>query len=96
MSEGKSTTDHALIKHWVEERGGRPSRVRNTATKKDPESGILRIDFGEPEPNLERISWDDFFEVFEDRELAFIYQDESEHDRKSYFCKFVHRNSVHA
>lgn len=96
MAEGKSTTDHAVIKRWVEERGGRPSRVKDTATKTDPESGILRIDFGEPEENLEEISWDDFFQVFDDRELAFLYQDEKARDSKSYFCKFVHRSSVHA
>jgi hypothetical protein len=95
MAQGKSTTDHDEIRNWVEERGGRPSRVKDTAGK-DDEGGILRIDFGEPEESLEKISWDDFFAVFEDRELAFLYQDEKAHGSKSYFCKLVHRNAAHA
>ena len=95
MAQGKSTTDHDEIRKWVEERGGRPSRVRST-TGKDDEGGILRIDFGEPEASLEEISWEDFFTIFEDRELAFLYQDEKAKGSKSYFCKLVHRSAAHA
>ena len=96
MSRGRTTTEHDEIRKWVEERGGRPSRVKDTAGKEDDADGILRIDFGEPEESLEEISWDDFFAVFEDRELAFLYQDEKAHGSKSYFCKLVHRHTAHA
>jgi len=38
--ESKSTTDHQEIRRWVEERGGRPARVKETGSDGDP--GILR------------------------------------------------------
>jgi hypothetical protein len=95
MAESKSTSDHDVIREWVEARGGSPSRVKGTGGEADEAGGILRIDFGEKEKSLEEISWDEFFEVFDDRDLAFVYQDEKVHGGKSYFCKFVSRNSVH-
>ena len=85
MSEAKTTTDHGEIRRWVEERGGTPARVRGT----EP-GGILRIDFGEPEESLEEISWDTFFEIFEDRRLAFLHQDGTE-GGKSRFNKLIDR-----
>jgi hypothetical protein len=84
MSSATTTTDHEVIKKWAEARNGKPSKV---AGSKD--GGILRIDFDEREPNLEPISWAEFFEVFDDRKLAFLYQDE----KKSRFNKFVDRDS---
>jgi hypothetical protein len=95
MAQAKSTTDHEIIKKWVSTRGERPSRVRRTAGKGE-EGGLLRIDFGEPEETLEEISWEEFFEVFEDRELAFLYQDDRPRGSKSYFCKLVHRSTAEA
>ena len=86
MSEATTTTDHDEIRSWVEERGGIPSRVRGT----EP-GGILRIDFGEPEEQLEEIDWDTFFEVFEDRGLAFLHQDETD-GGQSRFNKCVDRD----
>ena len=86
MSEAKTTTDHDEIRRWVEERGGTPARVRGT----EP-GGILRIDFGEPEESLEEISWDTFFEIFEDRGLAFLHQDEAD-GSESRFNKLVERD----
>jgi hypothetical protein len=83
MSSASTTTDHNEIRHWVEEHGGRPSMV-----KTEGEGGILRIDFGEPEEALQEVSWDEFFEVFDDNKLAFLYQDEGD----SRFNKFVSRH----
>jgi hypothetical protein len=85
MAQASKTTDHDKIRKWVEERGGRPTRV--AGTDDDSGGGILRIDFGKPEDSLEEISWDEFFDTFEDRDLAFLYQDE----KKSRFFKFVRR-----
>jgi hypothetical protein len=39
----KQTTDHDKIRSWVEERGGRPARVKGTGNGGDP--GLLRIDY---------------------------------------------------
>jgi hypothetical protein len=85
MSQGKTTTDHATIRKWAEARGGKPARVKGTGQKDDP--GLLRIDFDKPEESLEYISWDDFFEKFEENKLAFLYQDEPD----SRFNKLVQR-----
>ncbi len=81
----KTTTDHETIRAWAEARGGRPARVKGTGDDGDP--GLLRLDFGEPEEELEEIGWDAFFDKFDDSKLAFLYQDEPENR----FNKFVSR-----
>ena len=85
----QTTIDHDTIRRWAEERGGVPAVVRGT--EDDEGEGILRIDFAEPDDSLEEISWEEFFEVFEDRELAFLYQEETEDGNESRFFKLVNR-----
>lgn len=87
-STSKRTTDHDTIREWVEARDGKPSIVSGT---EGGNNGILRIDFGEEEETLEKISWDRFFEVFENRNLAFLYQEETRDGNESRFFKFVSR-----
>jgi hypothetical protein len=89
--ESKKTTDHDEIRKWVEARGGVPATVRSTGSKDEP--GVLRIQFQEQESgeSLEEISWDDFFEKFEEQKLAFLYQDETKQGKTSRFFKFVNR-----
>jgi len=86
MSSSNTTTKHDEIRKWVEARDGRPAKV-DTGGK----GGILRIDFGEPEDNLEEISWEEFFQIFDENKLAFLYQDETSDGGKSRFNKFVNR-----
>jgi len=85
MSQSSTTTDHNVIRRWTEERGGHPARVKATGSRKDP--GILRLDFGEPDESLEEISWDEFFQKFDENELALLF----EKDSKSRFNKLIHR-----
>lgn len=90
--ETQQTTDRKKIKQWVEERGGQPATVADTGGKGEP--GILRIDFpgyGDPDA-LEKISWEDFFEKFEEKNLLFIYQEEMKDGSESRFYKFVSRD----
>jgi hypothetical protein len=87
MSSSETTTDHDQIRKWVDARDGHPARVKGRG-----EGGILRIDFGEPEDTLEPISWDDFFKIFEENHLAFLYQDKTKEGGESRFNKFVERN----
>ena len=89
MSSASKTTDHDFIRRWAEERGGRPTVVKGTAG--DDGEGILRLDFAEPDDKLEPISWEEFFETFEDRGLAFLHQDETASGKTSRFFKFVRR-----
>jgi hypothetical protein len=80
------TTDHDQIRKWVEARNGHPARVRDEGP-----GGILRIEFDEPEAKLEEISWDEFFRIFDENRLAFLYQDKTDGGRTSRFSKFVAR-----
>jgi hypothetical protein len=89
MASASTTTDHEAIRKWAEARGGHPARVKGRGP-----GGILRIDFGEPEESLEQISWDEFFDVFEGRKLAFLFQDEAD-GGKSRFNKLVDRSTRH-
>lgn len=89
MSSATTTTDHDAIRKWIEQRDGKPSKV--TGTEDDQGEGILRVDFAEPDDKLEPISWEEFFETFEDRKLAFLHQDKTEGGEVSRFFKFVNR-----
>jgi hypothetical protein len=87
------TTDHAQIKRWVEERGGHPAAVKRTES--DDDLGILRIDFPgySGEESLERVDWDDWFDKFEEKKLAFLHQDTTADGEMSRFNKLVSRAS---
>jgi hypothetical protein len=89
-SESKTTTDHDTIRSWVEERDGKPASVRGTG---DGDAGVLRIDFpgGAGEDELEHISWDEWFEKFDQNNLAFLYQEEKKSGEGSTFFKLVNR-----
>ncbi|MCL4767272.1 MAG: hypothetical protein KJZ80_13660 [Hyphomicrobiaceae bacterium] len=87
MTQAKTTTDHREIRKWVEARDGRHSVVRT-----DGEGGILRIGLQEPDENVEQISWDELFRIFEERKLAFLYQ-EATSEQKSRFNKLVVRTA---
>ena len=86
------TTDHETIRHWAEEREGQPATV--AATGGDEEAGVLRLDFpgysGKGE--LEPISWDEWFEKFDENELGFLYQDKMRGGQESRFFKLVKRS----
>lgn len=82
----KTTTDHDTIRKWVEARQGRPTVVDTGG-----EGGILRIDFQEPDAKLDEIDWDGFFDIFEERGLAFLYQDKTADGGTSRFNKFINR-----
>jgi hypothetical protein len=95
MSQSIATTNHDEIRRWVESRKGHPAVVRSTHDN-GREGGLLRIDFDPPEQSLERIAWEEFFDTFDDSELAFLYQEETSSGGKSRFNKFVSRDSVDA
>ena len=93
-AETKVTTDHAEIQRWVDERGGHPARVKGTQNKQSP--GLLRIDYPgfSGEDTLEPISWQAFFEAFEENKLAFLYQEETKDGSQSRFSKLIDRDTA--
>ncbi len=93
----KTTTDHETIRTWAEERGGRPAAVKRTHTEGE-DVGIIRIDFPgySGEGSLEEISWDEFFEKFDEADLAFVYEEKTSKGQKSNFNKLVKRETAAA
>jgi hypothetical protein len=72
MPSAVQTKDHDEIRRWAEERGGIPTVVDRT-------DGLLRIDFvrgqksGGRDPRLRQVSWDEWFRIFDENDLVFIY-----------------------
>ena len=93
MSSAKTTLNHDEIRKWVEQRGGHPAVVAATENNDRP-GGLLRIDYDEPGGNddtrLHRISWEEFFEIFDRNDLAFLHDPEGD----SRFSKFVEKESA--
>jgi tRNA uridine 5-carbamoylmethylation protein Kti12 len=90
MAKAKSTIDHDEIRHWAERHGGKPAAVKSTHSKDDP--GILRIMFPKAphseHDNLQEISWDEFFEKFDENDLVLVYEEDKN------FGKIVSRESA--
>ncbi len=88
-----TTTDHDTIKTWATDRGGKPATVSSTADGDD--AGVIRLMFPDDEnsesDNLEEISWEEFFEKFDESGLALLYQEETADGEKSSFNKLVSR-----
>lgn len=88
-----TTTDHDVIRTWAEQRGAHPAAVG--ATEGGGDAGILRLEFpdapGGSSAALEDVDWDAFFRTFDDRGLAFVYQEQTADGETSRFNKFVRR-----
>ena len=84
------TTNHDTIRHWVEQKGGKPAAVARTHHGGDV--GIVRIMLpNAPQSEhqaLTEISWDEFFKEFEKRKLALLYEEDS------LFSKIVGRDTA--
>ena len=86
----ETTTDHEAIRKWAESKGGKPAAVERTHQGGDV--GIIRIMFPQAQQSehgsLVEISWDEFFEEFDKRNLALVY------DERSMFNKIVGRDTA--
>jgi hypothetical protein len=90
-----TTTDPDVIRAWAEARGGVPAAVDTTGDEPDhePDAGLLRIEFRDDGGTLDEVDWEPFFRTFEDRKLAFVYQEKTSDGSVSRFNKFVSRDS---
>ena len=86
----KTTTNHDEIRRWAEAKGGKPAAVDRTHKKGDV--GIIRIMFPDNPRSeheaLTEITWDEFFDEFEKRELALVYE------KDLLFSKIVGRDTA--
>jgi hypothetical protein len=92
--ETRATTDHDEIRRWAEARDGKPATVKGT--EKGEAAGLLRFKFptGGSDDRLDEISWDDFFDKFDEEDLSMIYQDETKGHDTSRFFKFVTKETA--
>ncbi|MBS3168012.1 hypothetical protein J4216_02730 [Candidatus Woesearchaeota archaeon] len=89
--ENKTTIDHEEIKKWIEKRKGKPAKFREIGKDID----LLTINFPDvPEAAIEDISWEEFFNNFEENNLAFLYQEETKEGGISKFFKFIKREVI--
>lgn len=93
-AESKVTFDHDEIRRWAEERNAQPACVRGTGT--DGDIGMIRLDFPgySGESSLEHIGWDEWFQKFDERNLALLYQETTAGGEKSNFNKIVSRETA--
>lgn len=95
----KITIDHEKIKKWVIKNKGRPAVID------DPQAGSddvgIRIDFpGKKDESLLRenvspdVTWERFFKIFEDKKLAFLYQERAKYHDPSMSYRFVLRDLI--
>lgn len=93
-AESKVTFDHKEIRRWAEERHAKPACVKGTGGEGD--IGMIRLDFPgySGEQSLEHISWNEWFEKFDERNLALLYQETTAGGEKSNFNKIVSRETA--
>lgn len=91
MTLSKTTRDHDEIRKWAEARGAVPAEVASTHREGEP--GILRFEFpNAPNRNdskLREISWEEFFEKFDENNLELVYQEKTADGERSNFNKLV-------
>jgi hypothetical protein len=80
---GNVTTDRSFVQKWVEDRAGWPALL--------PARQALYIGFSDSDASqgLTRISWDEFFQYFEQQQLAFLYRDEAGGEETTPVFKFL-------
>lgn len=93
----KTTTRHDEIREWATRLGGKPEII---PTGDESTHTGLRINFpgavddeflsrkNKPKP----VSWDEFFRVFDDQELAFSYKDRTIGNDPSLWYRFTYRS----
>lgn len=87
------TSDHEFIRNWATERNGRPVTIQSATREalNQPEVRILFPDYNTDKYNINPLSWDEFFERFEQSNLALLYQERSWTGGESRFCILVDR-----
>jgi hypothetical protein len=86
----QATTNHDQIRRWAESKGGKPAAVDRTHRGDDV--GIIRLMFPDnpqsEHQSLIEISWDEFFDQFDESNLALVYGEDS------LFSKIVGRDTL--
>ena len=80
--ESLSTKDHDTIRKWAEERNGKPVRIKGAG---------IELDFPgySGGDRFEEISWDEWFEEFDQKGLELQYQETTKDGEQSNFNKLT-------
>lgn len=93
MASQQALTDHKQIRRWAEERGATPACVRGSGDSLT--NGELRLDVpgAETDDTLTPLTWDQWFEAFEQQGLALRVEDEADGVAVSNVSSLVARSS---
>lgn len=69
------TTDNDEIRTWIEDHDGVPVIIKGVVEDKGESPEMLHVSFGPMSPDMEEMDWDEFFERFENENLALVYDD---------------------
>ncbi|WP_173934190.1 hypothetical protein [Chelativorans sp. Marseille-P2723] len=100
MAKTRMLTDHQEIREWVEARAGQPA-LSEPALGTGHAQPILRLAFGQQAyqdqdegwdaiGQVEILEWDEWFRIFEERQLALVVEEEVP-GRREEFHEFVRR-----
>ncbi len=92
----RALIDHDQIREWSEARNATPACVKGT--EREGSRCLLRLDFPgySGEQSLQAIGWDQWFRVFEEKDLALLVEDRMADGRPSNFNKLVSRSTGYA
>ncbi|KKS98127.1 MAG: hypothetical protein UV73_C0003G0069 [Candidatus Gottesmanbacteria bacterium GW2011_GWA2_43_14] len=93
----KKTTDHQFIITWVEKVRGRPQKIEDPYAS---DKTGLRIDFPGKDDEIylsdakkgQNIDWNEFFRIFEDQQLAFLYEENPQAEIPINSYRFIKRD----
>lgn len=71
----KYTADNDEIRAWMEEHGALPAVLKETSDNGEESPDMLQISFNPNDPNMKEMDWEEFFERFENENLALVYDD---------------------
>lgn len=90
--ETRRTTDHGTIRNWLESND--LAVARTAETDRSRSGGLTVVTEGRTDDSIKEVTWDEFFETFEDEGLAFVYRTETMGPEKQLYYEFVPRDDV--
>ena len=91
-SAARPLTDHDEIRRWAQERNAKPACARCSGGGTD--IGMIRLGFPGGEGSLEEISWSDWFQKFDESNLALLVQEQTARGEKSNLHQLASREPV--
>jgi hypothetical protein len=81
-----ATRNHEAIMKWAEERNAVPATV--PGTEHGDQLGVLRFNFpGYGGRELKEVSWEEWFNTFDARDLVFVFQEHMKNGNQSNFFR---------